>query len=222
MQTFLTICLLATSVATGASLLCESCSAFGYDCNGRLESCPSDKDVCRITEIESSSEELRIAAVVKSCFHSRDCSKPISSIETGLAGLISTVTTCYVGNEREKILPNLPPKNTTLNGHKCPTCYNEYSFECAEVDAKCTGDNIYCGEITGTADCGFLETLAVPFVLKGCTNQNDCNHVREVLSSESVGVATCKVASKASRAIPRSSLFFLQTFSGILLLKFLN
>ncbi|XP_060113709.1 phospholipase A2 inhibitor gamma subunit B-like [Heteronotia binoei] len=178
MSGFLTICLLAAFIATGKSLSCESCWSFGHTCEGHLEDCPPDKDICGITQMR---KDFGHDVTEKACFHSRDCNKPLLSIAYRIGRQFWTRTTCCVGKECEKVVPPLPRDNTNLNGKKCPACYWSNSHKCKDEVIECMGDNIYCVDCTATASSGNRTT---PFVLKGCTNRNVLKDVRVGTSSD--------------------------------------
>ncbi|KAL8219567.1 UNVERIFIED_CONTAM: hypothetical protein K2H54_027290 [Gekko kuhli] len=107
MQTFLTICLLASVIATGESFSCENCFGMGHNCQGPLEDCPSDKDTCGVIQLRSSgvSEE---DIIWKNCFHSKYCSESYRSIDFGITGQTLVKTTCCMGKECEVIHPCHP------------------------------------------------------------------------------------------------------------------
>ncbi|KAL8219568.1 UNVERIFIED_CONTAM: hypothetical protein K2H54_027297 [Gekko kuhli] len=199
MQTFLTICLLASFIATGQSFSCESCFGMGHNCQGPLEDCPSDKDTCGIIQIRSSgvSED---DFIWKTCFHSRYCSESHRSIDFGITGQTLIKTTCCMGKECE-VLPPLPPVNTTPNGKKCPACYSVTKRDCKGVLAECTGDHADCANIRVTKIYGFQNFT---MVLKGCTNYDVCRDMFLGSSSDLFTMDHCVISSVLLNVIPRS------------------
>ncbi|XP_077192577.1 phospholipase A2 inhibitor NAI-like [Paroedura picta] len=214
MQTFLTV--LATFIAAGESLSCESCFGLGQTCKGPLEECAFYEDICGITQIKTSGV-FKMEAVVKSCFHSRDCKKSIESIDFGITGQLLTRLTCCTGKECD-LVPPWPPINTTPNGKKCPACYAVNSLECEGVVADCTGDHIHCAELRAT---GTFENWTVPFVLKCCTNHDFCQDVQAVPAPGFFTIDHCLLSSGPPITIPAPPRCFFQTVLVLLLLKVL-
>ncbi|XP_060114000.1 phospholipase A2 inhibitor NAI-like [Heteronotia binoei] len=222
MQSFLPTCLLATFIATGESLSCEHCFSVGPTCKGPFGECSSDTDTCGIIQLRSSGV-FEEEAIGKACLHSKLCNNPIRYLDFGIMQQILVKTTCCVGEECE-VIPPLPPINAIPNGNKCPACYSMRKRDCKGVVVECTGDNTYCTELMVDKSFGHLN---ISFVLKGCTNYDVCND--EFLgSSDLITLERCVASSGTSIAFPGSGPptaflgsppLFLQTFSGLLLLK---
>ncbi|XP_054855973.1 phospholipase A2 inhibitor NAI-like isoform X2 [Eublepharis macularius] len=155
MQSLLIICLLASLIATGMSLMCEICEGFGHTCEGPLHPCPSGFDTCGIIQTEGTVGP-QIKATVKTCFPVSACEEGFAVVNLGSFGTLATKVTCCVGHECSKVPHTLPPINTHLNGKICPACYSMHSFTCKEEIAQCTGDQQYCFEIAGTSNMGFI------------------------------------------------------------------
>ncbi|XP_015274552.1 PREDICTED: phospholipase A2 inhibitor subunit gamma B-like [Gekko japonicus] len=212
-QSFLTFCLLATFTDTGESVSCETCFGMGQTCEGTSLDCPPNTDTCGIIQLRSSGvfeEDL----IWKTCFLSKYCNESHRSIDFGITGQMLIKTTCCMGKECE-VIPSLPPINTTPNGKKCLACSSMTKRDCKGVVAECTGDHTDCADLRVTGAFGYLNKS---FVLKGCTNYHVC---RDTLLGFSEGFITghCVISSGPPIATPRSLLLFVQTFSGLLLLK---
>ncbi|XP_054855974.1 phospholipase A2 inhibitor and Ly6/PLAUR domain-containing protein-like [Eublepharis macularius] len=220
MQLPLILCLLATSVALGVSLSCEHCHGFGNTCNGTWQNCPSEQHSCGIVQAAGTGV-LQMKGVFKTCVQSRNCDQPLNSFNLGKIGQILTRTTCCEGLGCQKTPPALPPINNTPNGKKCPSCYVFHSLKCEEEMADCTGDQIHCIEVAGTANMG---GTSAEVLMKGCTNVL-CNSTQDGMSFGGISVITtaiCTPANGAASSIPGSFELVLQAFVGLLLLKVLG
>ncbi|XP_015284744.1 PREDICTED: phospholipase A2 inhibitor and Ly6/PLAUR domain-containing protein-like [Gekko japonicus] len=221
MHFLLVLSLFASSITLGRSLSCETCHAFRNTCTGSWEHCLPEKDSCGIVQMEGSGL-MQVKAIVKSCIRSRDCAEPDHSINLGRAGQMFSRTTCCMGNNCQKILPALPPINTTPNGKRCPACYVVHSHECVEETAECAGNENYCFGIVGTMELG---GTSADIVMKGCTSSASCN---KTLDGESLGTikmvskSSCVPALQGAGSVPTSFGFLLQAFTGLILLKVLG
>nr|XP_056702745.1 phospholipase A2 inhibitor and Ly6/PLAUR domain-containing protein-like [Euleptes europaea] len=217
----LALCLLATYVALGVSLSCETCQGFGNTCSGQWQTCPPNKDSCVSVQVEGSGV-LQAKVVMKTCIQSSECVQPPSSMNLGKAGRLLTQITCCEGNKCKKDPPALPPVNTTPNGKKCPACYVVHTLKCEEETIDCAGDENYCFEVSGTTNLG---GMSAEMVMKGCTSSVSCNSTHDSGSFGSISVvakASCTPAIGAASSVVASFGFLLQAFMGLLLLKLLG
>lgn len=96
------------------------------------------------------------------------------------------------------------------------------SLECEEEIIKCTGDQFYCLEKSGSITFG---GRLVPIVIKGCANNAYCNNTQEHSFFDGIHnavTANCTLASGTARVIPGSFGLFLQALVGLLLAKALR
>ncbi|KAL8219566.1 UNVERIFIED_CONTAM: hypothetical protein K2H54_027273 [Gekko kuhli] len=112
MRDLLTISFLASFIATGLSLSCETCVGFKNTCTGKWENCPPEKDSCSIIQMQGSGL-MQVKAIAKSCIRSSSCAEPNRSVNLGRAGQMFTRTTCCRGNECQKIPPAFATKRIT-------------------------------------------------------------------------------------------------------------
>ncbi|KAL8219569.1 UNVERIFIED_CONTAM: hypothetical protein K2H54_027319 [Gekko kuhli] len=205
----------------GLSLTCEICGGTGNTCTGSLEFCPPGEDKCGIILLEGT-RALQLRSIAKTCVRSNSCDQPFTSVNVGEAGEAWTHLTCCTGDECQEITPTLPPLDTTPNGKTCPACYAMDSLACEEEIIKCTGDQFYCLEKSGSITLGERNVL---FIMKGCANNAYCNNTQEHSFSDGIHnivTVNCTLASGTDGIVPGLFGLFLQALVGLVLAKTLD
>ncbi|XP_042295258.1 phospholipase A2 inhibitor gamma subunit B-like isoform X2 [Sceloporus undulatus] len=216
MQLSLGICLLATCIALGVSLECEECfgMGLGINCHGNIITCSANKDTCAII----SAENMGQSGIMKMCMSSENCGHGLTSLNMGSAGVVRTNIICCIGNECKRDPAPLPPRNTTLNGKKCPACYAVGS-ECKDEITECVGDENFCYAMSGTTSIGKVNTTVS---LKGCANEASCYEIKNSDASlAGIGVIS-EVRCTGGATASTSEIFGLlyPLLAGVLFMKF--
>nr|UVZ00870.1 sodefrin precursor-like factor alpha 3 [Eurycea tynerensis] len=173
MRAFLAgICFLLAFIATGHSLECVVCHSYSeINCIGDLVTCPHNSTVCQ-TAVADIRYEGKVTAnqVFKSCSENAQYDHYKEQMIGVSYDLI--VKPCHEdGCNNEPI--DFPPRNNTLNGVTCPTCYVEGASSCESnnVTVQCTGDRTKCIYVAATARIS--EEHPFDCAYRGCTNIKD-------------------------------------------------
>ncbi|XP_033014644.1 phospholipase A2 inhibitor and Ly6/PLAUR domain-containing protein-like [Lacerta agilis] len=147
---------------------CESCFTDGDSCSGNKAICPGVLNRCGTARTVNTTGPRTIR---KFCFLPSDCIyKGPSTFNVGKSGIVSSRLFCCDKDECNNYIPDVPPISTTFNGIKCPACYGLENYTCNEEEiAKCTGDQYYCLDMSGTPRTGS------PVAIKGCVNKVVCD-----------------------------------------------
>ncbi|XP_016850275.2 phospholipase A2 inhibitor and Ly6/PLAUR domain-containing protein isoform X2 [Anolis carolinensis] len=165
----------------GESLICEICSGAETTCANETQNCLPVLNKCATLQSESI---VMMHITNKLCIHSKDCNEDLTVVNMGKGGVMSTKLSCCAGILcNQKVLP-LPPINRTLNGKECKGCFGLHKTSCQQEEVvHCTGEQMYCVELYGTASIrnpGTIEAAGqrIPkteIALKGCASETFCD-----------------------------------------------
>nr|AKA95445.1 sodefrin precursor-like factor [Notophthalmus viridescens] len=163
------ISILFAFISRGNAIECEVCSdRASMDCSGELVTCDQTVESCQTAITDMTFEGLDpMYAVFKNC-SDVGAKNILHRFAAKDVFYQQRVEVCQTNGCNKGPL-QFPPKNTTLNGVKCPTCVvaGELSCEATEV-LECVGKMTSCLYIAGT----FRITAAPPVQSSyhGCTS----------------------------------------------------
>ncbi|XP_042295277.1 phospholipase A2 inhibitor gamma subunit B-like [Sceloporus undulatus] len=214
MKTLLTVCLLATFIATGSSLQCPVCETGGRNCEGTMQACPKDHDTCALILSERSMGKQN--NIRKKCIELNMCDKGLAVLDMGNGKTILSQVSCCKGEDCKKAPTPLPARNSTASQEKkqCPACYSEMNG-CEEKTIECSrADEVMCAE-------SYYQTLNserknVTTTMKGCANQAFCDNMKLFPLGVLLPQSKCVPASRSARTIPGLMGLFISVWSGFL------
>nr|AKA95462.1 sodefrin precursor-like factor [Notophthalmus viridescens] len=163
------ISILFAFISGGNAIECEVCSGqASTDCSGELVTCDQTVESCQTAITDMTFEGLDPMYVV-----SKNCS------DVGAKNILyrlaakdvfyqQRVEVCQTNGCNKGPL-QFPPKNTTLNGVKCPTCVVDGELSCETTEVlECVGEMTNCLYFAAT----FRNAAAPPMqaAYRGCTN----------------------------------------------------
>nr|AKA95473.1 sodefrin precursor-like factor [Notophthalmus viridescens] len=163
------ISILFAFISRGNAIECEVCSGqASTDCSGELVTCDQTVEGCQTAITDMTFEGLDSMYVI-----SKNCS------DVGAKNILYRVAAKDVFyQQRVEVCQTngcikgplqFPPKNTTLNGVKCPTCVVDGELSCESTEVlECVGAMTNCLYFAAT----FRNTAAPPVqtAFRGCTN----------------------------------------------------
>nr|AKH14016.1 sodefrin precursor-like factor [Ichthyosaura alpestris] len=156
-------------IATGNAIECEVCSnRAGMDCSGELVTCDQSVESCETAIAEYSFEGLDpIYNVFKNCSGARSKNTLYRSAEKH-GSYYLRVEVCKTNGCNNGPL-QFPPKNTTLNGVRCPTCSVDGELICEANDIlECVGEMTSCIYIA--ANFRVSAAPPIPSAYRGCSS----------------------------------------------------
>ncbi|XP_015268600.1 PREDICTED: phospholipase A2 inhibitor and Ly6/PLAUR domain-containing protein-like [Gekko japonicus] len=183
--------LLATVLARGSCLTCETCISPGEGCNGLAHPCSPNEDTCLTLIGENSLGGGDTTETLKTCIAAADCYAGSISISTGAGVQIRSISRCCqddlcnqwalnqrvlrddVTSERRHCTGHIvPPLNLNPNSLRCPVCFAFESNHCEGNETlACTGVDNHCVSVSGTLNiAGHLS----PFAARGCGTATAC------------------------------------------------
>nr|AKA95433.1 sodefrin precursor-like factor [Notophthalmus viridescens] len=170
------ISILFAFISRGNAIECEVCSGqASTDCSGELATCDQTVESCQTAITDMTFEGLDSMYVI-----SKNCS------DVGAKNILyrvaakdvfyqQRVEVCQTNGCNKGPL-QFPPKNTTLNGVKCPTCVVDGELSCESTEVlECVGAMTNCLYFAAT----FRNTAAPPVqtAFRGCTCAEFAEHV---------------------------------------------
>ncbi|XP_078503940.1 phospholipase A2 inhibitor and Ly6/PLAUR domain-containing protein-like [Lissotriton helveticus] len=156
-------------IATGNAIECEVCSnRASLDCSGDLVTCDQSVESCQTAIAEYSFEGLDpIYNVFKNCSDVRSKNTLYRSAEKH-GSYYLRVEVCKTNGCNKSPL-EFPPKNTALNGVRCPTCSVDGDLSCEATEIlDCVGEMTSC--IYHAAQFRVSAAPAVSAAFRGCTS----------------------------------------------------
>nr|AKA95468.1 sodefrin precursor-like factor [Notophthalmus viridescens] len=155
-------------ISGGNAIECEVCSdRASMDCSGEMVTCDQTVKSCQTAITDLTFEGLDpIYNVFKNC--SDVGAKDMLYRAAGKEGSYQQRVEVCQTNGCNKGPLQFPPKNTTLNGVKCPTCVVDGKLSCEATEVlECVGEMTNCLYIAAT----FRNTAAPPMkaAFRGCT-----------------------------------------------------
>ncbi|KAM8927838.1 phospholipase A2 inhibitor and Ly6/PLAUR domain-containing protein-like [Pelodytes ibericus] len=182
----LTVC--SAVLIAGSALKCEVCySLSSNSCSGQYTSCDSFHDRCMETLTQTTVGGLESVVLEKSCGSLYNCTHPASLTAPEFG--VSVTTTCCNTDYCNNRTMNWTPKNTTLNGVTCPSCFARDAEKCDKMTAlNCTGIENHCIQFTVSRQKGSTITMA------GCASENmQSTQGRAAFSGNSIRVSGFRI-----------------------------
>nr|XP_008111984.2 PREDICTED: phospholipase A2 inhibitor and Ly6/PLAUR domain-containing protein [Anolis carolinensis] len=196
---------------------CEICESEGITCSGRLEKCPSKKDVCIHAVVRSTIFGNTSMNTIKNCGNLDMCGSPAVVLSMGKQTTYMTSLVCCKGRECQNISPQIPITEFMLNGKKCPACYTALGTCDKNSTVACIGSQDFCFDMSALLRLGGKD---MTYTMKGCTTQAVCASLSSsralVLGEAIITKIECTPDPLHGSA---SSKFFQPLFYGLLLLK---
>nr|QDH44599.1 sodefrin precursor-like factor A [Nyctibatrachus petraeus] len=177
MNCILVFLIFSGAIVAGNALSCICCKETGegkQNCSGVIQQCANDNDTCA-TQIEYNNVDPdKKTTVKKSCLPAKDkniCQQPMFLNADRFN--MSLFTDCCDTDGCNTNNITMPPKNTTLNGRQCDTCFVEGKLQCDDFKTvNCTGNQLQCFEYSGNATRP--EHNSEMFGFKGCVTYGTC------------------------------------------------
>ncbi|KAJ6663488.1 hypothetical protein lerEdw1_009567 [Lerista edwardsae] len=165
MKVFLCVFLLLVLPSAATCLKCVLCLNDEETCrNTTNQECKPEEDTCisGVTEIFLGEDRENITSSYKACFPSKKCQPGYFSTTLGNNMYSRSNVSCCQTDLCNGEDVQLPPRNATLNGLKCPMCISNTSDHChAKETVGCTHDEDRCLTFSQSTKAGESLPLAV-------------------------------------------------------------
>ncbi|XP_069058182.1 phospholipase A2 inhibitor and Ly6/PLAUR domain-containing protein-like [Pleurodeles waltl] len=172
-------------LAAGNAIECEVCSdRSSMDCSGELVTCDQTVESCSTTMSEYNLEGMNpIYNVFKNCSGvEAENTLYMGAVKGGFYQL--RVEVCQTNGCNKEPL-QFPPKNTTLNGVKCPTCEVDGDLSCGATEVlECFGEMTNCMYVAGTFRVS--DAPPVQSAFRGCTSAESAEMFPVGLEDENI------------------------------------
>nr|UVZ00875.1 sodefrin precursor-like factor beta 2 [Eurycea tynerensis] len=187
--------LFAALLIQANSLECEQCKEIGNmtSCTGPIAPCPEGTTKCTQGLENNTLDGDIILTAFKSCYTPETpevlCSVADHTVINSRI-LIRVTAACGMNNDPFQV----PPQNQTLNGYKCPDCFEEGTLdECISDEVKaCTGTQTACFDIRAIGHRPGQANKLYSF--KGCTTAVCCGLVHLTETAATDITCTCTPA----------------------------
>ncbi|XP_075135341.1 phospholipase A2 inhibitor and Ly6/PLAUR domain-containing protein-like [Leptodactylus fuscus] len=171
MKTLLIVLACCGVISKVSSFTCQKCSATNSsNCTGSSDRCGPMVNLCFSGVIAIQSNEINITIPQKSCGFP-GISTTCYSITINDTHISAKSEFCMSENCNEDI-PQIPPRNMTKNGLKCPFCVNPALGGCTPKNQTlCTGLEDWCINFSGYLSLGGPDA---PISYQGCATQSAC------------------------------------------------
>ncbi|KAM4015836.1 phospholipase A2 inhibitor and Ly6/PLAUR domain-containing protein-like [Anomaloglossus baeobatrachus] len=173
MKTLLVILHGVTFITTVSSLICESCIAENAaTCTGYNDTCDSAVTTCISSVFQVSHQTFNVQMPQKSCGLPNICN--ISYSFTLNDTHVAATGICCDSDYCNKETPQVPERNLTMNGLKCPFCMEQGLDGCTpNIDTLCTGLEVMCMRYSGYINIGAKEAPK-NISFQGCATSSAC------------------------------------------------
>ncbi|KAF7242525.1 phospholipase A2 inhibitor and Ly6/PLAUR domain-containing protein [Varanus komodoensis] len=108
----------------------------------------------------------------KSCLPSKNCHAGYSSVTVKKGSYGQSKAICCKKDKCNDVTVRLPPKNSSPNGLKCPSCFAKGSDHChSKTTVRCTGKETHCIRFANTVIVGGVRNSCA---LQGCATKVAC------------------------------------------------
>ncbi|XP_071968981.1 phospholipase A2 inhibitor NAI-like [Engystomops pustulosus] len=165
------LCCGVTFISTVSALMCETClNKTAATCSGRSVKCASAVTSCSSSLTQVMYEGINIQISEKSCGYPGICHIDYSFTLNDTH--IAAKAQCCKADNCNTDVPQIPPRNLTKNGLKCPYCVHPALGGCTpQHHIQCTGLEKWCIKFSGHLSLGDSPS---PISYEGCATLSAC------------------------------------------------